>query len=209
MKELHSAAALDEEIRQDARKKAEACLVNADDESTQILNGVNERAEGALKNAREAMNKRLALYEKNINASLPLEKQRYVISYVRDAVFKQINSCLDSLTEEKKLGILRVMTEKALDELKDKEIKLKVNDIDEKSAQKMIEGLGLKVIQTSTVTVNENEQLSLLKCHAGIILETADGSLKCRFTIDEKIKEIIEEHNYELSSVLFNGRIPE
>ena len=43
----------------------------------------------------------------------------------------------------------------------------------------------------------------------GIILSTDDSKIKCRLTLDEIIKEMLDEKSEELSLALFCGRLPE
>ena len=55
----------------------------------------------------------------------------------------------------------------------------------------------------------EGEGVSGLRFREGIILRAKDSSVTCRLTLDEKMKEILDDKSFELSSALFCGRLPE
>lgn len=212
MEELHSSAALDEEIRSDARRKAEYILRKADEECKKILDGVQERIEGAVKSAFSYAQDSAKLLEENINATLPLEKNRYRVDYVRQSVLRQINSYLENLSEEKKLEIITGMLKRYLPALEGSVVKAYVAGIKPEAAKKLLEsqkGITLASCEKADDTLFDEDSLPGLAKREGIILITEDKSLRCRLTLDEKIREVLDENNLELSSALFCGRIPE
>lgn len=212
MQELHSSAALDEEIRLDARRKAENILKKADEECVRLTEGVMLRVEDAVRNAENASKERLAVYAKNINASLPLEKQRYSITFVRDSVIKQINEYLKGLGEEKKFAVISNMFEKTKYALAGKKVIAKVINLDSQKAEQLLkkeDSFELVKCESSDSRIIEDEKLEGLEVREGIVLYAEDNSVTVRLTFDEKVKQILDEKNLELSTVLFGRRIPE
>lgn len=212
MQELHSSAALDEEIRLDARRKAENILKKADEECVRLTEGVMLRVEDAVRNAENASKERLAVYAKNINASLPLEKQRYSITFVRDSVIKQINEYLKSLGEEKKFAVISNMFEKTKYALAGKKVIAKVINLDSQKAEQLLkkeDSFELVKCESSDSRIIEDEKLEGLEVREGIVLYAEDNSVTVRLTFDEKVKQILDEKNLELSTALFGRRIPE
>ena len=106
MQELRSTEILDNEIRMEARRKAEAVLKRADEECEQILSGVDKRIQQARAEKDEFYKKKLAAFEKDITASVPLEKQRMEVSFVQSELVKAVNKYLAELTEEKRLELV-------------------------------------------------------------------------------------------------------
>lgn len=212
MEELHSTAALDEEIKTDARKKAERILNKAEADSKSLLEGVNARLDAAEKKAVDASHERTALYEKNINASLPLEKQRYLVSYINQAVMTQINNYVSGLSEQKKLAVIKTLVERAKPSLAGKKVSAQVVNLDINAAASMLkEVLGEQVsscVCAEPVLLAEDAVKGLAE-RDGILLTTDDGKMKCRFTFDEKVQELLDTKSYELSTTLFGGRLPE
>src|SRR5574344_337438 len=212
MEELYSTAVLDDEIRTDARKKAERILAKADTDSKALLDGVQARIADAQKKASDASHERIALYEKNINASLPLEKQRYLVSYIHSAVVDQINVYLASLPEEKKLDVIKTLVERAKPVLAGKSVSAEVVGFDVKKAEDMLaKTLGVKVsaCKKAEPIVISDDAVDGIEKREGILVKTDDGKIVCRFTMDEKIREVLDTQSFELSSTLFCGRLPE
>lgn len=212
MQELHSSAALDEEIRLDARRKAEDILKTADEECIRLNEGVMLRVEDAVRQAEQSAKERLAVYEKNVNASLPLEKQRYSVTFIKDSVLKEINEYLKALSEEKKLAVISKMFEKTKYALTGKTVNAKVVNIDFEKAKSILESdksITLASCEKADSKILEDEKLEGLEKREGILLTADDGSVTVRLTFDEKIKQILEEKNYELSTALFGRRVTE
>lgn len=212
MEELHSSAALDEEIRLDARRKAENILNKTDAECKRLIEGVMLRVEDAVEKADKASKERLAVYEKNINASLPLEKQRYLITFMRNAVLEEINSFLKQLSEEKKFTVISNMLEKTKYALNGKTVNARVINLDLERAKQLLQkesSFSVATVEKAEERFNIDEKLEGLEKSEGIVLIADDNSVTLRLTFDEKIKEILDEKNYELSTALFGGRIPE
>jgi hypothetical protein len=42
----------------------------------------------------------------------------------------------------------------------------------------------------------------------GVVVETADKSLRCRATLNEKVESIMDTYNDKLAETLFGGRLP-
>lgn len=212
MEELHSSAALDEEIRLDARRKAENILNKTDAECKRLVESVMLRVEDAVEKADKASKERLAVYEKNINASLPLEKQRYLITFMRNAVLEEINSFLKQLSEEKKFTVISNMLEKTKYALNGKTVNARVINLDLERAKQLLQkesSFSVATVEKAEERFNIDEKLEGLEKSEGIVLIADDNSVILRLTFDEKIKEILDEKNYELSTALFGGRIPE
>jgi ATP synthase (E/31 kDa) subunit. len=212
MEELHSTAVLDDEIRTDARKKAERILAKAEADSKTLLEGVQARLAEAEKNASDAAQKRTALYEKNINASLPLEKQRYLVSYIHTAVVDQINAYLASLSEEKKLDCIKTLVERAKTVLGEKDVSALVVGLDVGKTEAMLKkelGARLTGCKKAEPVIFQDDAVPGIEKREGVLLTTGDKKVACRLTMDEKIQEILDANNFELSSTLFGGRLPE
>ncbi len=212
MEELRSTDVLDKEIRADARKKAERILNKAEESCNDLLAGVEEKVSKASASAESAMENSLAIYKKNVYASLPLEKQRYFISYIHTSVIEAMNSYFETLGAEKRLEIIQTIVERSKLQLLGHKFEAIAVGINVKSAEKMLKkvlGSSILFCTEGNVVLFSGETVIGFNYHEGIILKADDKSMVCRLTLDEKIKEIMDSHNSELSSALFNGRLPE
>lgn len=111
MEELRSTEILDKEIRTDSGKKAELIKTKALEDARAIEEGVDLRIAEAKKKAEEASAQRIELFEKNTRSALPLEKQRYLVSYIYSSVMEAINSYFDSIGEKKRMDVIKSMAE--------------------------------------------------------------------------------------------------
>ena len=211
MEELRSTDALDQEIRSDARKRAEKILAKADESAKALLDGVQERVSEAEKTARQASQARCESFKRNNEASIPLEHQRTQVSYIHNAIIEALNVYLEKLSEKERLLIIKTQLERALPFLAQKEVNAYVIGFDLTQAKKMLSGV-LKTQLVSCKKGSENliadEAVSGIKLREGVVLNTSDKSISCRLTLDEKIKEILDEKTDELALALFGGRLP-
>lgn len=213
MEELRSTDALDKEIREDARKKAEKILIKADEAVKELLDGVDEKIRLAQEDAKNASEKRLATFEKNTNASLPLEKQRLRISAINKTVMDSLNSYLEDLGEEKRTLIIKKEVEKVLPVLETKSVDALVVEGNVASYKKLLEGIFAQKLNScekleKASDLERLEKYPSLNFHDGIILKSTDGSVTCRLTLDEKIKDLFDRHSKELTETLYGGRYP-
>ncbi len=213
MEELRSTEVLDSEIRNETKKKAQRIVDKAKESAAALIFGVDAKVKEAQTAAKEASEKRLALFTKNINAALPLEKQRYSISFIHNSILEAINSYLEKAGEDGRLKIIKALALRVKGILSSySHFQAKVINLDENKAKEMLEelfGKGSVSISKASLQDSQAEELELLKYHDGIILLTDDKKIKCFLTLDEKIKEVIDAKKRELALALFDGRLPQ
>ena len=99
MQELRSTDILDKEIQADARKKAERMLEKADRDCQQLLASVETDIEKAAQDKKNFFAHKLEAFEKDRQAVVPLEKERFKVSFIQNAVIQNINKYLEGLSE--------------------------------------------------------------------------------------------------------------
>lgn len=206
MQELRSTEILDNEIRQEARRKAEKVLKRADEECTQILAGVDKRIEEACAEKHEFYAKKLAAFEKDIAASVPLEKQRMSVSFVQTELVKAVNKYLEALGQEKRLKLVLDYCNPQFNA--DLEFNAFVYGFDLDSVKKML----LSVFGVKPVSCNKTEFGKIireddigLEIKEGIILETQDKSIRYRLTLAEVFNRVMDKYRAQLADALFDG----
>ncbi len=212
MEELRSTDILDSEIRNETKKKAEKIVDRAKETAGSLLSEVEAKVEEARQAALNASEKRLQTYEKNVNASLPLEKQRYQISYVHNSLVEAINLYLEKAGEEGRFEIIKELALRVKN-IFSSETQLYARTIflDKDKVKKLLEeifGKGRVFVEEGSINLISDETVELLKFHEGIILQTEDRKIKCNLTLDEKIREILDSSKMELALALFDGRLP-
>ena len=212
MEELRSTEALDNEIRNDARKKAEQILAKAEKTALSLIENVNQKVQDEEAAAQKNCDARLALYKKNKEAALPLEKQRYLVLTIHNAVIDAMNEYFDALKESERLDIIRMLVERSKDLLDGKTFNAAIIGFKKLSADRMLKKVLGKAYSSGTVgdeRLISDEAVKGFNRREGVVLQSEDGSMICRFTLDEKIKEILDTYSRELAETLFCGRIPE
>lgn len=212
MEELRSTDILDREIEADAKKKAAKILANADAECERISGSVDENVKIETEKRKKYFEEKLKNLEKDGEASLPLEKQRFLVTYCAKEVASSINKYLSSLSEEKTLSLIEKMLKDSQSVIKGKKVKAEIYGLSKNAAEKMLKNiLGGDLGTTSETEFEKTGETPALynEVHKGVVLTTDDKKIKCSFTLDTKISEIEEKYSLELAQTLFGGRLPE
>ncbi len=204
MQELRSTDILDKEIQADARKKAERILAKTDSECEKLIASVESDIEKAAEEKQQFFAHKLEAFEKDRMAVVPLEKERFKVSFIQDAVIQNINKYLEALSEEKKLDLVAhdfdFKTERSLNAFV---YGFSLSDAKKFLSDKMGSKL-LYVKETKFGAVILEEDIGLAKPE-GIILESEDKNFRCRLTLNEVIEKLLDTNRADLSATLFGG----
>ncbi len=205
MEELRSTEVLDKEIRADARKKAEKILDKADVDCRYIIEEVAQKVKEAEQVASEKTEERVLVYEKNLNASLPLEKERFKVSFIQSSVEKAIDEYLGTLSEKELLNLVF----KKLKIVKDKKYYAYYYGFSEAGVKKSLSERGVNVLSLEKTDFNKIiiENNCGITENKGIVLEADDKSVRLRLTLSEVISQILDKYRNELYDALFGGRL--
>ncbi|MBR5932533.1 MAG: hypothetical protein IK002_00950 [Treponema sp.] len=212
MEEIVSTDILDKEIYEDARRKAEKILQNSKLQCEQVLQQVDDRLEKAKEERKEYYDHKADVFKKNLESSLPLEKSRFLVSYINSSIIESINDYLKKLGEEKRLSLVISMLRR-FGSIKDfKTFSAEIYGFDVNSAEKKLKSeSGLNISSTEKIDFMKSGETPVegIDIHEGIILVSDDRSLKIRLTLEEYVSELTDKYRNELAVTLFNGRLPE
>ena len=204
MQELRSTDILDKEIQADARKKAERMLQKADHDCQTILESVETDIQKAVDEKRSFFEHKLESFETDRKAVVPLEKERFKVSFIQDAIIQNINKYLEALTEEKRLTLVS----RDFDFNTDRRLNAYVYGFSVSAAKKFLSSkLGDKLLsctETKFGAVALEDEIGLSNPQ-GIILESEDKNFRCRLTLSEVIEKLLDTNRAELSATLFGG----
>ena len=204
MQELRSTDILDKEIQADARKKAERMLQKADSECEKLLASVEADIEKAADEKRSFFAKKLEAFEADRKAVVPLEKERFKVSFIQNAVIQNINKYLEGLSEEKRLELVC----RTFDFNTELNLNAYVYGFNTKEAEKYLsKKLGNKLLSCTETKFGRSvlEDELGLALPQGIILESEDKNFRCRLTLNEAIEKVLDKNRAELSDTLFGG----
>ena len=209
MEELRSTEILDREIQSDARKKAENILKKADKSCEDILNSVEKAINEARKAKEDLYNRKIDAFKKNQDSSIPLEKERFEVSFVQKSIIENINKYLEALGQEKRMELVLARLEKTEEAnlLAEKKLNAFVYGFDAAKMQKKLSKLYgknlLKCESTDFGRVSVEDDLIALK--EGVILESDDKNCRIRLTLSELVNQLFENHREELCTALFGA----
>lgn len=203
MEELRSTDILDKEIISDAEKKAERILLKAQEEAKRIEASVESRVNEEISKTEETLKLKLNNIERDLNASIPLEKSRFYVSFVQDSIIKNINEYLSGVSEEKIISLLCLKAAEV--DFSDKNLKAFVYGLDEGKVENILKNkFGNKLVEVNKTDFNKIlYEESFLSVNKGIILVSDDEDIKCRFTLCQVVSELLNKYRAELAESLF------
>lgn len=208
MEEFRSTEILDKEIQADARKKAEKILAKADVDCALLLEEVSGRIEKAKKELEDKYALKIAAFEKDLSATLPLEKERFLVSFIQSSIEKAINAYLAKLSDEEKIDLVLKKSVKIEDALKSKKLNALYYGFQESLVKKTV-GKKFNLISVKETEFNKmiiENDLGITD-RKGIILESEDKAIRVRMTLSEVISQIQDKYRAELYSALFGERL--
>ena len=208
MEEFRSTEILDKEIQADARKKAEKILAKADVDCALLLEEVSGRIEKAKKELEDKYSLKIAAFEKDLSATLPLEKERFLVSFIQSSIEKAINAYLAKLSDEEKIDLVLKKSVKIEDALKSKKLNALYYGFQEslvkKTVGKKFDLISVKETEFNKMIIENDLGITDRK---GIILESEDKAIRVRMTLSEVISQIQDKYRAELYSALFGERL--
>ena len=200
MEELRSTDILDKEIQNDARKKAQAIVEQGKKRAEEILNGVQNQILEAKSQKEKFYGEKIAKKQKDSDAALPLEKERFLVSFIGNSIDQAIEEYLRKLSEEKQIELALKVLDGKKELVAGRKFHAKVCGFDNKKAKDLVE----KKLGSALLSC---EAFQDPRGVAGIILESEDRSLKIRLTIEEIIGAAKDKHYKEMCVALFGGRL--
>ncbi len=206
MQELRSTDILDKEIQADARKKAGRMLEKADQECAALVASVDSDIEKAVNDKKAFFAHRLEAFEKDRMAAVPLEKERFVVSFIQNSITENINKYLEGLSEAKRLEL----ASKNFDFKTDLKLNAYVYGFSLNEAKAFLsKKLGNNLLDCKETKFSARvleDDLGLTKPE-GIILESEDGNFRCRLTLTEVLARLLDTNRAELANSLFGGNL--
>ena len=191
---------LDKEIQNDARKKAQAIVEQGKKRAEEILNGVQKQILEAKSQKEKFYGEKIAKKQKDSDAALPLEKERFLVSFIGNSIDQEIEEYLRKLSEEKQIELALKVLDGKKELVAGRKFHAKVCGFDNKKAKDLVEKkLGSALLSCEAFQDSRGV--------AGIILESEDRSLKIRLTIEEIIGAAKDKHYKEMCVALFGGRL--
>lgn len=208
MEELRSTETLDREIRDDARRKAEKILKDADAECASIAAAVASRIAVTRAEKEKLAAENFAHYQSDAQSRLPLEKERLVASFIDSSVRAALDAWFEGISAERRLGLYESLLVRYKAILADKRVTVScvghsIESVGALVARTLAPGVPMRVV------LLEGAEASRAGFSDGFVIETEDRAVLCRATREELSRGILEDWRQELAESLFGGRLPE
>ncbi|MDE5897857.1 MAG: V-type ATP synthase subunit E [Treponemataceae bacterium] len=208
MEELRSTEILDKEIQADARKKAERILAKAEADSKNLIASVPARIAQVREEQQAKYGERISAYEREQDASLPLEQERFLVSFIQSAMDDATNRYLESMSEAERLNLALRQMKQFENNLKSKKFNVFVygfqQELVKKALDKKVDVVSYEATEFNKMIVEDDCGITNKE---GVILEAVDKSVRCRFTIPEVVSQLQSRCRAELYGALFDGRL--
>lgn len=206
MEEFRSTEILDKEIQDDARRKADKLIKRADVDGQRLLDEVQTNIERTKAEKEALYTNRIDAHKKDLDSALPLEKERFLVSFEANAVSAEIVSFIEGLTAKKKAEVLRLMLLRYKDTFTGKKLSVQYHGMSKDEAMSLMTSVTAKnAVQSLEPLSSALATDSVLD--TGFIIETADNTARYRVTIAELVAELLDTRRFELASALFGERI--
>jgi hypothetical protein len=209
MEELQSTEALDREILEDARRKAQRILKAADENAAASGEAWEAKTKDALADLNKRFDKRLETGRAEIMARLPLDRRRLFLERIDRLLNEAAASYLKSAGREKLLGILeRELCERAgeienIDEKKEApgRGKSEFNAVYRFLSRDDAEGLLKRAFPNSAFSLEEGDAAYLRSgAFPGIVADS--GEVRISVSADAAVKTLLSEKREELATAL-------
>jgi hypothetical protein len=202
MEVLHSTDVIGEEIKEEARKKADRILKNAELEIEVLRKSLSERFEKLEEEQKEIYSTRIQKYKDSVFVTLPLKKWKEKVEYVENVLNEALETYFASLSIDKKLNIIKSLLEKFKPVVNGKTIMLKYSGFYKEEIQKLV------VSVFSNIDIKECREASYSEksfagVYEGLVIEDVEKTFICKAGIEQAKKNIFDEKKERLAKALF------
>lgn len=195
MEEIRGTEALEREILDDARKRAERIVRKAEDEAKALQAQTEQKIKAAIDALTQEYQAKQQIAEKEVRSRLPLEKMRLEIQY-RDEVLRNAVAEVLAKIDPRLFGAWCL-----------RGLKRQVELIRGSKATISVKGLDSAYIEEIKTLFQDAGSVSIKKSEAmkarGIIVEPDDNSYRISITENELVSWLLDEERGELASALF------
>jgi vacuolar-type H+-ATPase subunit E/Vma4 len=195
MEEIVSAGAIQNEILDDARKKAARMLEEAEMESARTIVAVKAKADAVVEEIMRTSEAGSERFRMETMARLPLERTRMQTVFVDTRLREALASYVDSLSEERVASLAEEMLARGSSFLEGKAVALARRGLSETAARAIA---GRVLTAAASVDFTEDEALPT----PGLVARARDGSVVLWATMDLLEERLLDEHRGEFARAL-------
>jgi len=199
MEEIRGTEALEQEILDDARKRADRILRKADDDAKALQAQTDQKIKEVADALAQEYRSRRETAEREMRSRLPLEKMRLEIEYRDEMLHKALQAALVA-ADTRLFGRWCV-----------RRLKREVELVRSSTAKVLIHGLDAPTAQDIRALFNDVSSVSIEESPSmkvrGLTVEPADNSYHISITENELVAWLLDEKRGELGTSLFGSTL--
>ncbi|GAB4366805.1 MAG: hypothetical protein Kow009_03630 [Spirochaetales bacterium] len=194
MEEIKTSEKLEQEILEDARRKAERILKGAEKTIAGIEAEWREKEEAFRNSSRQELEEKKKRIQQEISASIPLELKRMELRILDEKFESFLQRFFEELPEEEFASLIQKHLIEARSFLEGIPVSLSYNEVDQ--AESLVRSVipGIRIVSTREGTHPR-----------GVWIQSEDGSLRFRLTMDELKEDVRQKFRREVFDALFPG----
>lgn len=216
MEVLRFTEGLEQKIQADGEAKAQQIISDGERECQRILRDFEARFTSFESEKRAETESKIAALRRDVQSELALKQDRLEFSFKSSAVLSGINEYLGALTQDRLFQLLERKLNDYKPVMAGRQLVAKIVDMDTSLVEPLLlKVFGKEVLQsclpTEPLPLGEAflgyDDAETSNLYRGVVLETTDGSIRCRATLGELIAPLLENHREEMMRTLFGEGI--
>ena len=206
MEVLNSIDIIGDEIKDEARKKAEAILEAANSEIEELQKKMDEKLAKLKAEKDEFYKDKLEKYKDRVFVTIPRQKWKEKIQYVESSLEEALEKYFNNLKEDKILLILKNMMSRFIPILQKKDVIIKADGFDlDKIKDVLSSSIPNCKIKNVVEATEDEKRLYLIK--KGFIIEDIDKTFVCKVGVEHAKEEVSSKIKEELYLALFGEEL--
>ncbi|HVO40085.1 MAG TPA: hypothetical protein VMV03_13730 [Spirochaetia bacterium] len=206
MEVLRSSEALESQILDDARAKANRILQDADREAAAISQEWRRKADAEARRLDSERDERIAAVRQELEASLPLDFMRARLSFVQDALSRALEELFAGLAPSVLARILGAQLRSLPAAFGSAPLVVTAFGISSADAKEIVEA---NIPGAVVAEVKQPSGTGNAAGNRGFVIESADGRTRFRGTTGELAGRLLEERREELAAALLGKDVEE
>ena len=216
MEVLRFTEGLEQKIQADGEAKVQQIVSDGERECQRILRDFEARFASFESEKRAETESKIAALRRDVQSELALKQDRLQFSFKSSSVLSGINEYLGALPQDRLLQLLERKLNDYKQVMAGRQLVAKIVDMDTSLVEPLLlKVFGKNVLQSCLPTdpfplgeaflgYDDAETSNLYR---GVVLETTDGSIRCRATLGEVVAPLLENHREEMMRTLFGEGI--
>lgn len=192
MEEIKTSEKLEQEILEDARRKAERILKGAEKSIGEIEAEWKKKEEAFLATSKQELEAKKKRILEEISASIPLEVKRMELRILNEKFESSLEKFFEELTDEEFSSLIQPRLARVSSFFQGKPLTLIYNRVSQ------AEPLVRSVLQGARILSVQEGDLP-----RGIQIQSEDGAVRYRLTVEELKEEVVQSYRREVFEALF------